>query len=95
MADFDWDEHNVGHISRHSVTPLEVEELFSRPNIVLQGSTVKGETRFKAYGTTARNRELVVIFTFRAQFKRPVTAYPMNRTDRRTYVEQLKELEGE
>lgn len=38
MADvrgFDWDAANVGHILRHGVTPFEVEEAVSRPNVTV------------------------------------------------------------
>jgi uncharacterized DUF497 family protein len=88
---FDWDEHNVAHIARHGVTPMEVEELFQRGHLTFPAAHKGGEKRYKAFGTTAQGRHLVVVFTYRADLLRPVTAHPMNRTLRRLYASQLKE----
>lgn len=92
MADvrgFDWDAANVGHILRHGVTPFEVEEAVSRPNVTVPAKAVGGEERWKLFGKTAANRYLVVVFTIRRKRFRTVTAYQMSRVERRKYGAQI------
>ena len=89
MGGFDWDESNIAHIARHDVTPLEVEELFSRKHVEFPAQRVEGEERYKALGTTARGRYLVVAFTYRRDLLRPITAHPMNRSLKKCYAAQL------
>ncbi len=91
MDGFDWDEHNAGHIARHDVTPMEVEEMFRRPRIEQESEKDKG--CFETYGTTESGRYLVVVFIYRHGRRRTITAYPMNRSTRKRYASKLKELE--
>jgi uncharacterized DUF497 family protein len=86
---FDWDAANVGHILRHGVMPFEVEEVAGRPNVTIPAKAVGGEERWKLFGKTASNRYLVVVFTIRSRRFRTVTAYQMNRVERRKYGAQI------
>jgi uncharacterized DUF497 family protein len=79
----------VGHILRHGVTPLEVEEAVSRTHVAIPAQTVQGEKRWKLFGTTASRRYLVVVFTIRRKLFRTVTAYQMNDAERRKYAPQI------
>ena len=79
----------MGHILRHAVTPFEVEEAADRPHAIIAAATVKGEHRWKLFGTTAAKRYLVVVFTIRRKRFRTVTAYEMNATERRKYAPQI------
>ena len=85
---FDWDAANVGHISRHAVTPFEVEEVVARPHVTIAAKNIKGEKRWKLFGKTA-SRYLVVVFTIRRRLFRTVTAYEMNATERSKYAKQI------
>lgn len=89
LLGFDWDAANVGHILRHAVTPFEVEGVAVRPHVIIAAATVKGEKRWKLFGTTAANRNLVVVFTIRKKLFRTVTAYEMNAAERRKYGPQI------
>jgi uncharacterized DUF497 family protein len=86
---FDWDAANVGHILRHAVTPFEVEEAVGRRHVIVPAQSVHGENRWKLFGTTARGRCLVMVFTLRRKLFRTVTAYEMNATERRKYAAQI------
>jgi uncharacterized protein len=86
---FDWDTSNVDHILRHAVTPFEVEEVVSRPHVMIPTKTVRGEDRWKLFGKTESNRYLLVVFTIRSKLFRTVTAYDMNAAERRRYAPQI------
>ncbi len=89
LEGFDWDAANVGHILRHAVTPLEVEEVAGRPHLTIPATTIKGEKRWKLLGKTASKRYLVVVFTIRRRRFRTVTAYEMNVAERSRYGPQI------
>ena len=47
---FDWDDANVGHIGRHSVSPEEVEQIFANDPMDLGVEIVGGEERYTSVG---------------------------------------------
>jgi uncharacterized DUF497 family protein len=71
------------------VTPFEVEEVVSHPNIAIAARTVNGEERWKLFGKTESGRYLVVVFTIRRKRFHAVTAYQMNATERRKYAARI------
>ena len=78
MADeltFDWDEANIGHVARHSVTPEEVEQVFANDPMDLGADVVEGEERYTGVGHTNRLRVLVLVWTMRGGATRPITAF--------------------
>jgi uncharacterized DUF497 family protein len=89
LQGFDWDGANVGHILRHTVSPIEVEEAAGRPHVIIRARTINGEKRWKLFGKTVSRRYLVVVFTIRRNLFRAVTAYEMNATERRNYAPQI------
>ena len=77
---FDWDEHNIEHISGHDVSPEEVEEVFdSKPHIR------KGRKKtYLAFGLTDFGRYLLVVFKYRGEETiRPITARDMTSKEKR------------
>ena len=88
MGGIEWDDQNIAHVTRHEVTPSEVEEAFAG-RYVVESSPFSAEPRFIAYGLTARGRYVAVVYTFRKTRLRPVTAYPMNRSTRKRYATQI------
>ena len=86
---FDWDAANVGHLLRHAVTPVEVEQVVGRTHVIIPAKAIIGENRWKLFGRTASGRYLVVVFTVRRKLFRTVTAYEMNAADRRNYAPHI------
>ena len=72
---FDWDEANIGHVARHSVTPEEVEQVFANDPMDLGADAVDGEERYTGVGHTKRLRVLVLVWTIRGDTTRPITAF--------------------
>jgi uncharacterized DUF497 family protein len=86
---FEWDRSNSEHIARHSVTPDEAEEVILNDHLYAPGTPdiINGQERWKVYGETIGQRLLVVIFTPVSKMRiRVVTAYEMNRSERRDYL---------
>jgi len=89
LEGFDWDAHNVGHIARHGVTPIEVEQVTRQPHVLFPAAARHGESRWKLLGRTKAGRYLVVVFTIRRNKLRIVTAYPMNSAERSAYAPEI------
>ena len=53
---FDWDEANVAHVARHSVTPEEVEQVFANDPMDLGADVVEGEERYTGVDHDASER---------------------------------------
>jgi hypothetical protein len=88
---FEWDDANLDHITRHFVTPFEVEEVVGRAHVIVPARTVDGEDRWTLFGRTESGRYLVVVFTIRRRLFRTVTAYEMNVKERRKYAPEFDE----
>lgn len=79
-----WDQETVDHISNHSVSPEEVEEvLFSEetPPLVMRGR----EGRHLAYGKTGGGRLLLIVWVLRHRNTKIITARDMNPKEKRFY----------
>ena len=83
-----WDEENTAHIARHDVTRHEVEEIIFGDVLELDVQSEAGEERFPLIGETARGRILLVVYTIRNGFLRPVTAYQPGAYLTRRYLEE-------
>jgi hypothetical protein len=85
---FDWDVANREHIARHHVTPDEVEQvIMNRDSLIVKIESRKGETRTVCLGLTKKGRYLAAVYTKRGEMTRVVTAFPMNRSQRKLYGE--------
>jgi uncharacterized protein len=85
---FDWDAANREHIALHHVTPDEAEQvIMNNASLIVKIQSRKGEMRSVCLGLTAKGRYLGVVYTKRALMTRVVTAYPMNRSQRKVYHE--------
>ena len=81
--EFQWDEWNEGHIGRHGVTPVEVEELFLRSYVERRSRS----GRYHVFGRTCEGRLLsVIIEKLGAGWGRVVTAREMTRSERRWFL---------
>jgi uncharacterized DUF497 family protein len=92
-----WDDQNIAHIARHSVTVAEVTEVVFTPDSALffELDQPNRPGRLAAFGLTAAGRGLAVYLdTPTAQGSSYVlTARPMTTKERQTY-DQQKEAES-
>lgn len=86
QAEFDWDEGNIDHVASHGVTAAEVEEAVLDPHAIMLEIQFEDEERTKAVGRTEAGRILVVVFTFRGEAIRPITAYDGAKRDQAVYL---------
>jgi hypothetical protein len=89
VVGFDWDAGNLGKNARHGVDNREIEQVFANQPLLLASDALHSvtESRYRALGITDRGRQLMVIFTLRAEATliRVVSARSMNRKERRIY----------
>ena len=86
---FDWDDGNVEkNWTTHAVRFTECEEVFYRAPLVAPAPIRRGpgEERFVARGETALGRLLSIIFTFRGDRVRVISARDMSRKERLEYL---------
>ena len=79
-----WDEETVDHISKHSVSPEEVEEaLFNEIDspLIMRGK----EGRYLAYGKTNGGRLLLVVWASRYRKTKIITARDMSKKEKQFY----------
>ena len=91
---FDWDEANRQHISEHSVSPEEAEQVVADDPWDVEGQGTEGEERFVQLGATNRGRILVVVSTVRDPLVRVITAYDAPRRQRLAYERWRRESYG-
>jgi len=75
-------------ISKHQVTPKEVEDIFfNRPRFRFhEKGHVQGENMYTAIGQTDRGRYLVVFFIFKSSHRALIiSARDTNRSERQYY----------
>lgn len=85
---FDWDDGNRGKSAdRHAVTAGEAEQPFFRQPflVVYDAAHSQTEERFYALGQSASGRRLFLVFTFRGERIRVISARDMNRRERGIY----------
>jgi len=88
-SEFDWDQENAGHLSRHRVSPDEAEQVVTDPHAVLVELQFEGdEERIKAIGMTRSGRLLAAVFTLRGPAIRVITAYRAPARLRHVYLER-------
>jgi uncharacterized DUF497 family protein len=84
-----WDQETADHISKHSVTPEEVEQvLFNELDAPL---IMKGrEGRYLAYGRTNGDRLLFIVWINRYRRTIIITARDMSNKERQFYKRMKK-----
>jgi uncharacterized DUF497 family protein len=83
---FDWDEANKAHVTRHNVTPEEVEQAFANDPMDLGAEVVDGEERFTGVGHTNGLRVLVLAWTMRGETTHPITAFDASERLAKRYL---------
>ena len=86
--EFDWDEANIKHIARHRVSPDEAEEVLLSDPVEIDYQVADEEERFVAVGLTRTGRFLTLVWTWRGEAIRIVTAFDSPAADRSVYPAQ-------
>jgi uncharacterized DUF497 family protein len=88
ITEFEWDDDNIEHMARHSVSPDEVEGVaFDDEPWVKKGRV---ETRYML-GYTVSGRYLFVVYVLKGKGKaRVITAMDMDEKTRRLYKRRGK-----
>jgi len=84
-----WDQDTVDHISIHSVSPVEVEEvLFNDIDspLIMRGK----EGRYLAYGKTNGGRLLLVVWASKYKKTKIITARDMTKKEKQFYKRRKK-----
>jgi len=85
---FEWDSGNQEkNLVKHQVTNAECEEVFFDPHKrvlkeVLHPGELDGEKRYILIGKTREERALYLVFTFRKNKVRVISARDLNRKER-------------
>ena len=84
-----WDQDTVDHISNHSVSPNEVEQVLfnnSESPIIMRGK----EGRYLGYGKTDGGRFLLIVWAFKNRKTKIITARDMTKKERQFYKKRKK-----
>ena len=84
-----WDQETVDHISNHSVSPEEVEEvLFNDVNspFILRGK----QGKYLAYGKTNGGRFLLVVWAAKYRKTKIITARDMSKKEKQIYTRRRR-----
>ena len=88
---FEWDSGNLfkNEVS-HNVKFFEVEEIFLNEPLIIKEDLRHSEIedRYYALGTTNISRKLFVVFTFRKNLIRVISARDMSKKERILYEEK-------
>lgn len=84
--EFDWDDNNIEHISRHNLIPAEVEQVFQDTRKIGTASRkTEREKRWAIIGRSYGGRILFIVYTRRDQKIRVVTARDATFSEKRLY----------
>lgn len=86
--EFDWDEHNEGHLAKHGISRSDAEDVLSGDHILLEFQTEGDEQRWIAVGATRAGRILNIVFAIRQSAIRPITGWVADKKTADLYVRQ-------
>ena len=85
ISDFEWDEQNIEHISRHGVSPEEVEEACYDKPYILKGR----QGSYLIYSQSDDGRYLLIVARYRGNgLIRTITARDMTDTEKKLCKER-------
>lgn len=90
--EFAWDKGNIGKNQKHNVEDQEAEEPFGdEEKYILRDEKHSNEVeeRYLLLGKTKSDRKLSIIFTFRGNKIRIISARDMNKKERRRYEKKV------
>ena len=92
--EFEWDEHNLFHISMHGLTREDVETAFLGRSVFVRDEFRNGEERRSYLGRDRSRRILLVVTTQRRQRMRVVTAFRAGYALREYYFARTGERDN-
>ncbi|MCL4793287.1 MAG: BrnT family toxin [Bryobacteraceae bacterium] len=95
MPEFDWDSGNLEHIARHDITADEALEVIGSDPALIRSEERDGEDRHLVIGETSSGRLLMVVWTWRQNKVRVITAFPAKRRFRRQWARNQGGADGE
>jgi uncharacterized DUF497 family protein len=84
-----WDQETADHISNHSVSPEEVEEVLFNdvdPPLIMRGK----EGKYLAYGKTNGGRLLLVVWVTKHRKTKIITARDVSKKEKQFYKRSKK-----
>ena len=86
--EFDWDDHNEGHLGNHGINRQDAEDVLSGNHILLEYQMEGNEQRWIAVGATRTGRILVIVFAVRGAAMRPITGWAADKDTADLYLKQ-------
>ena len=85
--EFEWDQGNIGKNKKHNVDDRETEESFMDDNKIIYKDVVHSgvEERFILLGKTKKERLLYIVFTYRTERVRVISARDINKKEVQIY----------
>jgi uncharacterized DUF497 family protein len=77
--EFDWDEFNERHLSKHAISRFDAEDVLSGNHILLEYQMEGREQRWIAVGATRTGRILNIVFAVRGEAMRPITGWTADK----------------
>jgi len=88
--EFDWDEQNEDHLSKHDISRSDAEDVLSGDHILLEYQMEGDEQRWIAVGATRVGRLLVIVFAVRSEAIRPITGWAADKETTELYLRQWR-----
>ena len=85
---FDWDEQNQQHLTRHQISRSEAEDVLSGNHVLMGFDVVDGEERWIAVGATRAARILIIVFAIREEAIRPITGWQADKETETLYLNE-------
>lgn len=86
--EFDWDDPNIAHATHHGYSVEDIEAALNDPyGVAFPTEGSADEERHGWIGATRTSVLIVVIYAFRGDRVRPISARKASRRDRRVYTE--------
>ncbi len=87
---FDWDQSKARENERkHGISFADTFGVFEDPNALTLDQVVRGEERHMTVGMDAFGRVLVVVYTWRGEIIRIISARKAARSEARQYESEL------
>ena len=86
-----WDPEKArSNLKKHGVRFSDAEMVLSDPNaLTAEDTSAEGEQRFVTVGTDSVGRTLVVVYVYRTEDVRLISARPATRRERKHYEEGI------
>jgi len=86
--EFDWNDQNEKHLSKHGISRLDAEDVLSGNHILLEYQMEGNEQRWIAVGASRTGRILNIVFAVRREAIRPITGWDADKETAALFLEQ-------